>query len=117
MATIDDLKRAIQQARQSGAGPTRRYGVGLRGAVVDWSRVELIGGRSVREISRVLGLRERTLTRWMRQKPSRVRPVTVIASVPTGTSPAGSLRLFTPSGCRIEGLDVATAAALVRALS
>ena len=116
MATIEELKRAIQRAQQSGAGPTRRYAGDLRGRVVDWSRTKMAAGHSLREVSSALGLREGTLAHWMESKPCRVRPVTVVAAAPV-ESPSGTLRLITPSGCRIEGLDVTTAAALARALS
>jgi hypothetical protein len=116
MSNIERLRREIARAQRSGVGPRLRYREALQQAVAVWSRVQMASGRSAREVSRVLGLREKTRMRWVQQRPSRVRPVTVIAP-PTAEPATGALCLVTPSGCRIEGLDVTTAAALVRALS
>ena len=65
--------------------------------------------------ARELGIPEFTLHTWLRSAPAALRPVAITA--PTAPLAAADLVLITPSGIRLEGLDVSAAAALLKALS
>ena len=82
-------------------------------------------GRSVTAASQELGLARDTLGRWLRgAEPTETifRPVIVAdasaAADGQGANPsAAGLVLVSPRGYRVEGLGVATAAELLRALA
>jgi hypothetical protein len=71
------------------------------------------------DISRRLGLVESTLARWLRVDRKEIeagfRPVSIVAAEECGHGQAGgSLRLITPRGYSVEGLDAQTLAFLLR---
>jgi transposase-like protein len=82
-------------------------------------------GRSVTAASAELGLGRDTLGRWLRgSEPveAHFRPVTIVeppisADSQGGIQPVAGLVLVSPRGYRVEGLGVATAAELLRALA
>jgi hypothetical protein len=77
-------------------------------------------GESVLSIAEQLGLRAQLLALWQSKSPRmrfRAVRVTPAAGVSGRSEVATSLVLVTASGMRVEGLDVAAAAALVRELS
>jgi transposase-like protein len=75
-------------------------------------------GASWAGVSQALGVSVETLRRWWQdgsdeeQTPGALVPVAV--SMP---ALGGELTLVTPGGLRVDGLDVASAALLIRALS
>ena len=96
------------------AGPGHRYAPGLRAAVVEHARAERRRGRSLSAFAAELGIREATVHRWLRSDvdaPLALRPIEVVHEAPTQ-----ALVVVSPGGVRVEGLSLADAVALVRAL-
>jgi hypothetical protein len=76
-------------------------------------------GEPVGDISRRLGLVESTLARWLRADRKEIeagfRSVSIVAADERGHGQgSGSLRLITPRGYSVEGLDAQTLAFLLR---
>lgn len=65
--------------------------------------------------ARELGIPQFTLHAWLRSAPAVLRPVAV--ATPSVPMPEPTLVLVTASGVRVEGLDVPSAAALLKALA
>lgn len=115
---LSELRRAL--ADQGPRGPGRRVPRHLRERVLDATRRRRAGGASVAELAGALGLAGETLRRWLdtdveQPAPSghaRPLPVAVIG----GAQGRGALSLVTPSGFRVEGLSVETAADLLARL-
>ena len=73
------------------------------------------------DISNRLGLVESTLARWLRADSKELaavfRSVSIVAAKDDGRAQdAGPLRLVTPGGYRVEGLDAQTLAFLLRVI-
>lgn len=71
------------------------------------------------DISRRLGLVESTLARWLRAERKDLQagflPVSIVAAEAAELGEAGAgLRLITPRGYCVEGLDAQTLAVLLR---
>ncbi|MGB5163611.1 MAG: hypothetical protein WBQ27_21080 [Thermoanaerobaculia bacterium] len=72
------------------------------------------------DISSRLGLVESTLARWLRADSKELaagfRPVSIVAAEERhqGEMVTGALRLTTPAGYRVDGLDAQTLAFLLR---
>ena len=78
-----------------------------------YARRQRAAGRSWHSIARAVGVSAGSLKNWSRMPPARtLLPVAVAA--PDG--PASPLVVVSPGGYRVEGLDLATATALLRAL-
>lgn len=73
-------------------------------------------GESIKDLARALGLHENSCYRWLREEPPMPFRAVEIADPVSSPAPA-ELCLVAPSGHRIEGLDVETAAQLLRALA
>jgi hypothetical protein len=73
-------------------------------------------GVPLREVASELGIAKTTATRWERpaRRASAIRRVNI---APRTTAPGTSMVVYGPAGLRIEGLDVATVAALLKDLS
>ena len=118
----DAIREIRDQIRiHSRSKPLRsiRYPAAVRAAAVALARARRREGCSFSKTAGELGLRAPTLYLWLRRKPARLlRPVAVIEATPAPAA-ARSLPgpvLVTPHGYRIEGLDGAGLAALLRAL-
>jgi len=91
----------------------------LRSSVVSFARVCREHGEPIRDIAQRLGLVESTLARWLRAERRQGRAgFRSVAIVPShGTAPehvALPLRLLTPRGYSVEGLDPQTLAFLLK---
>jgi len=91
----------------------------LRSRVVSYARVCRERGKPLGDISGRIGLVESTLARWLRADRRELQagflPVSIVAAEATELGAAGDrLRLFTPRGYCIEGLDAQTLAVLFR---
>jgi hypothetical protein len=98
--------------RRRGAAP---YSSEQRAFAVSYARTGQSQGRSVTASAAALGISDPTLREWMAK--SRATPGTSLRSVvvkATPAAPGAGLTLVTPSGYRVRGLDVASAAALLR---
>jgi transposase-like protein len=98
-----------------------RCPVELRSRVVTYARSCRDKGEAVADIAVRLGLIESTLARWLRRAENETSPgfrsVSIVPS-DSGSFPETSphLTLITPQGYRVEGLDLASAAELLRSL-
>jgi hypothetical protein len=81
-----------------------------------FARRGMAHGSSQSQLARQLGISQPTLHRWMAEvATARFRRVE-IAEVPSSEFGSPGLRLRTPQGYVIEGLDVPSLAALLRVL-
>jgi hypothetical protein len=135
---MDASKTAVEQFR---AEVVRRRGARRRGAppytaeqkrfAITYARAGQREGRSITTSAKTLGLGEPTLRDWMASEaPSATPPSTVPApssalrSVVLKPEPVRAqapaavmgLTVITPAGYRVRGLDIASAAALLKVL-
>jgi transposase-like protein len=114
----DPTTRLRRQARQflNTSSPTAtRYSASFRREVVDHALARLAEGVSIGRIARALSLRPKSLQVWLRSKRSpSLRRVRVVDPPPAIES---RLVVVTPAGIRVEGLDLGSAAKLLRLLS
>jgi hypothetical protein len=117
----EQLTREIASELESRPGKRWRCPVGLRSRVISYARVCRERGERLLEISNRLGLVESTLARWLRadRKALALAPGFRSVSVVGGEEVehggiCGPLRLTTPAGYMIEGLDAQTLAFLLR---
>jgi DNA invertase Pin-like site-specific DNA recombinase len=101
---ITGLRRALK-AHRPGRG--KRYGSKVKARVVEHARRRRAAGASWARIGEELGLKFETVRRWCGH--GGMRRVEVVAE-------GGGLALVAPSGLRLEGLTVADAIAVLRAL-
>jgi hypothetical protein len=92
---------------------------GLRSRIVSYARVCREQGEPVGDISGRLGLVESTLARWLRAERKEIeagfRSVSIVAADECSHGLTGaSLRLITPRGYSVEGLDAQTLSFLLR---
>ena len=113
---------SLQAARAAlaGLGPrgrTTRIPAGVRARVLAYTRRQRAAGASWQTVASAVGVSASALKNWSRLAPPAHRLVPVVVS-PAGTEPSSSvLAIVSPAGYRVEGLDVATATALLRALA
>ena len=119
----DQLKREIDAELESRPGKRWRCPVPLRSRIVSYSRVCRERGEPLLDISNRLGLVESTLARWLRadRKALALAPGFRTVSVAAGDGDSqdestNALRLTTPAGYTVEGLDAQTLAFLLRVL-
>ena len=111
--TAAAFREAVRRAGLRGAG--RRYPAELRRQGAAYLAARREAGGTVSAVLRELGVRRDTLAGWARptgapRKP-RFVPVTVVGGV------AGLIVVHGPHGVRVEGLDVAGVAELLRRLA
>ncbi len=116
----------LRVARSNGSRKrSRRYPEALRRAATNHARCRLEQGESVGSVAGTLGLSAQTLNNWLRStrisgiaSAGGMRAVSVVPRSDTDEPPVESILpapiLITPGGLRIEGLDLASVAELVR---
>lgn len=107
------FKAAVRRAGKR--GPGRRYPAELRQRGAEYMRARQAAGAPLSAVLRELGLRCETLAGWAAPAEAVARPRFVPVSVVK--EPAGRIVLHDPGGVRIEGLDVAGVADLLRQLA
>ncbi len=107
------LKRFRREAK---ARPNQTYPEQLRKLAAKYARQRITAGEAIGSIAKQLGVAEQSLRNWMQRTSSDFRRVQVIESPLTEPSDSGKLALISPSGYRLEGLDVVSASQLLRAL-
>ncbi len=117
----DQLKQEIDAEVESRPGKRWRCPVPLRSRIESYARVCRERGEPLLEISNRLGLVESTLARWLRadRKALALAPGFRTVSVAAGDGDfrdesTNALRLTTPAGYTVEGLDAQTLAFLLR---
>lgn len=94
----------------------------LRFRIVAYARQCRERGEPLADISARLGLVESTLGRWLRRERAEervagLRPVSIVpVAAGAGVGEGAELTLVTPGGCRVEGLNLESAAYLLRVL-
>jgi hypothetical protein len=116
----DQLKREIDAELESRPGKRWRCPVPLRSRIVSYASVCRERGEPLLDISNRLGLVESTLARWLRADRKELaagfRSVSIVASEENHQRDVvgGPLRLTTPAGYSVDGLDAQTLAYLLR---
>lgn len=95
-------------------GPGRRYPAELRRRGAEYLRARQAAGAPLSAILRELGVRRETLVGWAGPAEAETRPRFVPVSVIEEPS---RIVVHGPGGVRIEGLDVAGVADLLRRLA
>jgi transposase-like protein len=117
-ARTAEVHAELEAAAGASRGRGRGYGAEARASAVEHARRLIASGWSVARVAKALGIYAVTLKGWMRAAsdagPSVPFAAVRVCEAPSRT-PAG-LSLVLPSGARVEGLDVTSAAALVHAL-
>jgi transposase-like protein len=110
---IHRLRSGAQQLTRGKAPTGIRYPAAFRTTAVALARPRLATGVPFVRVARELGLPTKSLARWLQRRPApRLRPV----AVGPDPTPAASVVLVTPHGCRVEGLDRDGLVAVLRAL-
>jgi transposase-like protein len=114
---IAELRSHVEEQRAKGAPTRTRYSREFRRRVLVLVREQQAEGLSIRGVVRAIGLKEKTVQRWLQAGPQKVglRQV-VVAAEPIASNGVGRLVVFA-GPLRIEGLDVAELAQLVRGLA
>ena len=114
------LRQEVAAELVTGPGKRWRCPAGLKSRIVSYARVCRERGEPLLDISNRLGLVESTLARWLRTDRKELaagfRPVSIVAADEHHEveTKSGALRLTTPAGYRIDGLDAQTLAFLLR---
>lgn len=110
--TLEEFQReSSSRVRATGRKPSP-YSAEAREFAVSFAEKQKASGVSRKSVSDTLGISNQTLSNWMGHpvsKKSGMRPV----SIENGAA-KGELHIVTPSGYRVEGLTVDTAAVLLR---
>ena len=119
---IEELREAVEA---SGRGPGRRFAAELRADLVRASHALWMSGEPLADIADALGIHVATVTRYLDEEvdlteeasdlclPSGLVPIAITQSAVATTT---ALRVTTPDGFVLDGLDVEDAATLIRAL-
>ena len=116
------LAAAIAEELQSGRSKKWRCPAGLRSQIVVYAGICRESGEPLGDIAARLGLVESTLARWLRRERAlspTLRPVAIVArgeGCQLGQLGSGSvgLRLVTPRGYLVEGLELHDLARLLQ---
>ena len=111
----NELKTALSELGPRGRG--RAYPKGLLEKVLTYTVARRRQGAKLIEVAAELGLHDQALSRWLGEKRrgNRFDRVQVVAAAATTAAPAGStIVVHGPRGLRIEGLELAAVAELVR---
>lgn len=117
--------------RIKATGGKAHFPLALRRSVVAWYQARHAEGQSPPSLCRELGLSSTTLRRWIatmavdapREVAREAAPSFIALTLPAPAAPrpavalASPLHVVGPHGLRIEGLDVATLAELLRRLA
>ncbi|OPX37488.1 MAG: hypothetical protein B1H11_05855 [Desulfobacteraceae bacterium 4484_190.1] len=120
----EQLSQELAEGRSSGRSKKWRCPPELISRIVSYAKVCRERGEPFFDIAVRLGLVESTLTRWFRTEKAKEQPgfrsVSIVRkddNEETIAHPSASgLRLLTPQGYRVEGLDAQTLAYLLRVL-
>jgi transposase len=124
---LAEIQREFERIRASTGKPI--FPAPLRARAVAWCNARKAEGRSVEQICRTLGIGSNTLRSWLKEKHSVSKakrststPTRSFVPVAVAASPSPPVResnfcVSGPGGIRIEGLDVASLAELLRRLS
>ena len=120
-AWCEELRQELADGRTGRRSKKWRCPPELRSRVVAFTKACRERGEPYLDIAVRLGLVESTLTRWLRTEKVHDQPgfrsVSIVPSAGDEARPqeaTSNLRLVTPHGYRVEGLDMKTLAYLLR---
>jgi len=117
MKIDDEAERLRGSIVRLGAAHGRRYPAGMKELLLAFVDRAREAGMSAGEVSRRLGVSQRQLSNWRAavraERPRAMVPVRVVDE-PAASS---TITLVSPNGFRIEGITIAQAIELLRALS
>ena len=96
-------------------GRTTRIPEAVRTQVLAYTRRQRAAGHSWARIAHAVGLSVGSLKNWSRTPPA-ARTLVPVAVATAPEVPTAALVVVSPGGYRVEGLDLATATVLLRAL-
>lgn len=109
----EELKVELSKLGPRGRG--RAYPKGLLEKLLSYTVARRRQGASIVEVASEVGVNFRTLARWVGgRKTARFERVVVAAPVVAAAASPARIVVHGPRGMRIEGLDVAAVAELVR---
>ena len=108
------LRRRVAALGPRGRGS--RIPEGLRSEITAYARERHGDGASLRQTAREIGITYETIRNWLRVPERGARALVPVAIVPDVVA-RDALVVVSPRGYRVEGLDVAGAAALLRMLA
>jgi transposase len=110
MDELGEIRAAISMLASNAR--RRRFPKELRDRILSYAQSRRRQGKNIEEVAAELGMKWRTLQRWLsEQKPRRFRRVEVVADHTT------SVTVHAPGGVRVEGLNIADIAELIRRLA
>ncbi len=110
-----EFRAAVRRAGPRGAG--RRYPPALRRMAVDYFRRRRAAGTSVEAISRELGVKRHTIVGWTATPEVAAAPAFLPVHLVADAPAASRIVVHGPGGVRVEGLDLAGVAELLRRLA
>jgi hypothetical protein len=113
MGSAARIRRQVAALGPRGRGA--RVPEGLREEIGAYARGRLEEGAGLREVAAETGVSPESVRRWAGSTPDEHRDVELLPVQVIGE--AESIVLVAPGGYRIEGLDIAGAAALLRRLA
>lgn len=114
------FRSAARRENRGRLGTAKRYSDQLRREAVAYAHARAEGGVSLGQSARALGVSLNNLRRWISKRPKSAFRRVKLQREPRPQEPKairGSLVLTTRRGERVEGLDVESLTALLRALS
>lgn len=119
--TVEQFRKEAARRRAGRSRGAAPYSSEQKAFAVDWTRAVIAKGGSYTSAARDLGVSEMTLRTWASAGPAEKSQATALRRVvvrpPATDLVAGpSVVVVTASGHRVLGLDVASAATLLRAL-
>lgn len=124
MQQAEEIRRRVLWWREN--GDSMRYPADLRRIIVDYTRQRVDAGVSVYRVGHEIGMRKVTLRRWLEAAAqddtedgsSALVPVRV-GSTPGAlvTRPLGQRTVTSPTGWRVDGLDIDEVVTLLREMS
>ena len=116
--TLETQRREIRRAAAAlGLGAGRRYPATLRSKISAYSRERMAAGVRLRAVAAEIGVSHPTLVRFVGASAAAIRRVRVSEAPATTDQVPQQVVVRGPCGVVVEGLDIAGAAALLRALS
>ena len=117
--TIERFREAAARRKRGVRRGSSGYPEEMRRFAVTFTTESLSGGGTISGAARELGVSEVTLSKWMEKDAFGDRGGgfrKVVVEAPLTTVERGAVTLVSPSGFRVEGLGLESAAALLKTL-
>jgi len=114
MSELSELKRKIGRLER---GRGRRYATELRDRIARYVAVRRDFGLSWDSLSAELGIPAETMRRWLQPTDAGDARALVPVEVVDSAAEPRTVAVVSPTGWRLEGLEVAEAVAVLKALS